>query len=249
MKGVFFKHPLEFRLELTGNEWRQGEKLACQLSLNNRGNVPFSVTAPFLLLARADIKRVREKSADAFAIISSSQLASSLELEAGHEQGFSSAFELDTNCIISDNKQSLYLLCGAGSLAELAGHLAINVIPHLHIEALLSVMENSFSFSLKSQKSKQDFVEAKLKPPAGGEFPSLAQLVLNCQITEDKLVVKYIFHLKTLQADALSLKIGKAKREIVQELEFKQYLFPTGQVQHESLEKAIAEALSVIKSH
>ena len=248
MRGVFVKAPLEFKLEVQGDEWRQGESLNCNLCVKNRGDASCILRDFFLHLAKGDIKRVREKSSNAFEIIASAGTSPITQLQPAEEQTISCKFELDKNCLISDKKSSLFLLCGSGSINDIYGQLALNILPHSHIEALLTLLENSFSFSLKSQKTAKDWLEAKLKPPAGKNFPTLEQLVLYFHFSEAILQLKYSFHLKTLQATANSLEIGKSKRELVQELKESDYLFPTGQVNIEALEPVIAQALSAVKA-
>ena len=248
MKGVFFKNQLEFRLEVKGDEWHQGVTLACVLSIKNRGASSQELSDLYLHLACGKTKSIREKEADAFEIISSADISSRSVLEADQETGFSWSFALDKNCIISEKSQSLYLVCGKGALADYAGQLAVTVLPHPHIDAVTSLLENTFCFVLKGEKSKKGWVEAKLKPPSGKDFPTLEQLVLSMRFQGDAMRLDYCFHLKTIQADALALSVGKARKEVVQELALTSYLFPGGQVNHEPLEKALADALATVKS-
>jgi hypothetical protein len=249
VKGVFFKQPLEFRLEVKGDEWHQGESLSCVLSVKNRGASSLSLSGLYLHLARGSMKSVREKAADAFEVTSSAVFDSVCVLERESELSFPWTFELDKNCTISDKSQGIFLLCGIGALADAAGQLTVTVLPHAHIEAVLSFLENSFSFVLKGQKSRKGWLEAKLKPPAGKDYPTLEHLMLSFRFNEETLLLKYCFHLKTIQATAsTTVHVGKATRELEQELHSSKYLFPGGQVNHEPLETILAEALAVVKS-
>lgn len=250
MKGVFFKQPLEFRLEVKGDEWQQGESLSCVLTVKNHGGSSQSLSGLFLHLAQGSIKSVREKAPDAFQVTSSAQFDNTGNVEAGSELSFPWTFALDKNCTISDKAQGVFLLCGIGTPADAAGVLTITVLPHAHIEAILTFLENSFSFVLKGQKSKKGWVEAKLKPPSGKDYPTLEHLLLSFHFNEDTLLLKYCFNLKTIQATAsATVHVAKAKRDLEQQFQASEYLFPGGQaVNHEPVEKALGEALATVKS-
>ena len=248
MKGVFFKQPLEFKLEVQGDEWFQGQALVCTLSIKNRGSSSEKVADPFLCLAHGSIKQIKEKKAEAFAVDSAARLAAVANLAPGQEQGFNWTFELDRNCLVSDKTQSAYLICGKGAMADTAGQLAVTVKPHPHIEAMLSLFEVTYAFVTKGLKSRKGWLEAKLKPPAGKEFPTLDHLLVAFRFAEEKLCLKYCFHLKTLKASVSTLEVSKATRELEQELPCSKYLFPGGQINHEPLEAAIGEILAMVKS-
>jgi len=248
VRGVFFKQPFEYRLDVSGDEWRQGDALAAVLTVKNRSNFIQPLPGLFLRLAQGDFKSVREKKPNAFTLIACAELDAQAELGPDEERRFPWTFSLDRNCPVSDKAQSLFLLCGCGELGDAAGHLALNVQPHPHIDAVLSLMESSFSFVLKGQKSRKGRIEAKLKPPAGKEYPTLEHLLLFFRFVEDSLQLNFCFNLKTLQASATTLEMKKAKREIEQVLPLKNYLFPGGQINNEPLEAAIGETLAAVKS-
>jgi sporulation-control protein spo0M len=248
VKGVFFKEQLEFRLEVRGDEWYQGDTLSCVLSVRNRGAAKQPLSGLYLHLAQASVKSVRDKAYNAFQVVGSARLDAAADIEPGAEQNFPWTFELDKNCVISEKSQSLYLICGREALSNAAGQLAVTVLPHPHIEAVLSLLESSFAFVLKGQKSKKNWVEAKLKPPSGKEYPTLEHLMLSFRFDAETLLLKYCFHLKTIQASATTLTVGKATREIEQQFHSSNYLFPGGLINNQPLETAIAETLAVVKS-
>ena len=247
MRGTFFKQPLEFKLDVKGDEWRQGDSISCALSVKNRGTSTESLAGLFMNLACGDIKGVREKSAEAFSVISAAEMAAPAALEAGQDYAAPWQFDLDRNCTITDKGQSLYLLCGKGSPAEIAGQLAVNVLPHPHLEAVTSLLESSFSFVLKSQKSKKDWVETKLKAPGGKDFPTLEHLLLSMRFEGEVLQLKYCFQVKALQASATTLEVKKAKRELLQELPMNSYLLG-GHVDNDKIEEKLSEALEPFRT-
>ena len=246
MRGVFFKQALEFRIEVTGDEWHQGDKVLCTLSVKNRGSSPQPLSGLYLHLALGNIKKVREKADDAFQVVSSAQLTPPAALEPEQQQVFPCSFALDVNCPITDKGGSLYLLCGQGTPADAAGNLLVTVLPHPHLEAVVSLLESSFCFVLKGQKWQKGWVEAKLKPPAGLEYPTLEQLVLAQRFEGELLQLKYNFNLRSLAATPTTLEVKKGKRELQQQVAPQQYLFGGMHVNNDALEAVIREALQSV---
>jgi len=140
VRGVFVKEQLEFRLEVTGDEWRQGDELPCTLSIKNHAASKQSLQDLYLHLACGQMKKVKQREDDAFEVISSAEHALASEIEPGAQESFSWTFQLDKNCPISDKAQSLHLLCGKGDVPNAAGLLPVTVHAHEHIKAVLSLL-------------------------------------------------------------------------------------------------------------
>lgn len=247
MKGMFFQQPLEFRLEVDGDEWRQGDQIICKLSVKNRGTSSVSINELFLHLASGSLKKVKQKADDAFEILTSANFSPPSEIGPNEELSFEHTFKLDINCMISEKAQSLFLICGSQSLANAAGNLQLNVLPHAHIEALTSLIETYFSFVLKGQKSKKQWVESKLTPPSGGLFTTLEHVLLQCCFKEDALQLKYIFKSKKLSATAATVSVVKTKSEFTQQLTPSQYILPGDFIDNDALQGFIREALATVE--
>ena len=248
MRGIFFQQPLEYRLEVEGDEWLQGDEVICKLTLKNRGSTKVTVQQAFLHLALAPLKKVKEKSADAFEILASAEIPESIEIDAASEVITDWTFPLDVNCFITEKAKSLFLVCGTESLDSIAGHLQLTIRPHVHVDAVTSLFEPYFSFVLKGQKSKKDWVESKLIPPSGSRFASLEQVLLHTRFEGDKLQLKYIFKRNKLGATADSMSITKTKKELMQEFERNQYILPGNFVDNDLIQNAIGTALETVAS-
>ena len=61
MRGMFFQQPLEFRLEVEGDQWCQGDAVVCKLSIKNRGQSAKELNPLFLHLACGTLKRLSKK--------------------------------------------------------------------------------------------------------------------------------------------------------------------------------------------
>lgn len=248
MRGIFFQQPLEFRLEVIGDEWRQGDRAACRLAVINRGSAAQSVQELSLHLACGTLKKVKQKADDAFAIVSSAENSPPAEIEPGGEASVEWSVQLDKNCTITDKQQSLFLICGRGPLEAAAGHLQLNVYPHAHVEAVTSLFETYFSFVLKGQKSKKEWLESKFKPPEGKRFAALDNVLLMSCFEGESLVLKFIFKSKKLSASAAAISVSKVTREHIERLEPDQYILSGGYVDNDALQRVIKSALSKVES-
>jgi len=248
MRGLFLQDQLEFKLEVAGDGWRQGDELSCALSVKNRGDAPAALGGLQLRTAYGNLKKIRQKTGGAFAPVSSADLNPPSAIGPRQELAFSWTFTIDKNCSITDKTQSLHLLYGNTDDLDKLGQLPVNVQPHPHIQVLLQILETAFSFVLKGQRAAKSEFEAKLKPPAAKKYTMLDQLVLSARFEGEALCLTYAFHVKKLSATPSSFGFKKGVSEVEQRLDSSGYLFPGGYVNHDPLEKAIAEALASVES-
>jgi hypothetical protein len=246
MKGVFLQQQCEYRLEVAGDGFRQGEAVPCTLSVKNHASAPQPLNALSLRLACGDLKKVRDKSEDAFKIISCADLNPQGEVGAGQQQSFSWTFELDRNCPISEKSQSLYLLYGSTTAAIAAGQLPLTVAAHPHIEAVLRLLESSFQFVLRGQKSSKGWVQAKFKPPTSRRFSLVNELTLSLRFEESLLVLNYSFNVKKFDATTASVGVKKGKSELEQRLDPARYMLTGQHADDQVLGAALEEALSTV---
>jgi hypothetical protein len=121
-------------------------------------------------------------------------------------------FALDKNCSITDKSQTLFFRYGTTSGA--IGQLPITVKAHPHIEAILGIIETSFQFVLKGQKSSKGWVEAKLKPPTSSRFSMVNELKLGFRFEERALTLKFLFNVKKFETADSAVKIGKGRQRL-----------------------------------
>ena len=77
---------MEYRLEVKGDDFYQGDSLPCQLSVKNHGIAAANLEGAFLKLAVGDLKKVKEKKEDAFDEIQEIALPALAAVEPGKEQ-------------------------------------------------------------------------------------------------------------------------------------------------------------------
>ena len=247
MKAVFIHNQLEYRLETRSDELHQGDSLPCTLNLKNHGSDVQTVTGLSLGLASADLKKAKDKNPEAYSRHATSTWPAELQVPAGAQLSQSWTFEQDRNCLVSDKAHSLCLLFGSQESGP-QGQGQLSVSPHPHIQQILAILDSSCQFGLKGLKSSDDWVQAKLKAPAERRFSFVEELWLHCRFEGDALQLKYVFKVKKLDASAGNVSVRKGKTEVLQSLETARYLLTPEHINHDVVEAAIEEAISVVAS-
>lgn len=246
MKGLYFKDQFEVRLEIDGDEFRQGDTVCCTLSVKNRGESALTPALPSLSLVRGESKKVKAKDPEAWQRLETAKTESFGEVAPGESKKCVWSFSLDKNCLITEKSQSLYLLYGLG---EEQGQLQLTVLPHEEIEGIVGIFETSFQFLLKKISNKKDCIAATLKAPEGPGYRALSQLELRLRFNEEKGVeLQYLFKVERLEASATTLEVQKKKVEFSQSLGRDDFMSSAAYVDPERLEPHIREALSQVTS-
>lgn len=245
MKGVFIHNQLEYRIETKGDVFLQGDQLAGAISVKNHSGNAQSLNGLFLELACADMKKVKERSPDAFTPIASADLGSLGEVAAQKQVTFSFNFSLDKNCVVTEKNQALHLLYG-NTTTGARGQALLTIEPHPHFRALVRTLESPHQFDLKGFRSADGWVIAKLKPPEVKKFTLVSELNLGARFEGEALLLRYLFNVKKFEAGVSSLGVKKGKKEIEQRLERADYLFPGEIFNHDFLDGKIAEALAEV---
>lgn len=247
MKGIFFQKPMELSLLVEGEKWRQGDSIAGNLTIKNRGTDTLSVDDIRVHLAYGELKRVRAKSPDAFEILETAQGPSGIVAVSG-EVSWSWKFSTDRNAPITDGSKSLFLLYGKGDALDQVGQLQLCVEPEMIIQDFLSTLQTEFRFVVKTMKSSKGFVEVKLSPPSAKSFATLEALILSARYEQDVLIVRYEFKVKKIEATAAAFDIKKLQKKTEQKFSAQDYRLPSGRTNFAHMEAAIREALSLVEA-
>ena len=244
MKGVFLEQPLEVRVEVKGEEFRQGDSLPCMLSMKNHGTAPIPLTGACLMLAAGDLKKVKQKAEDAFEVIAEAEVRLKESVAPQQTESFSCSFQLDRNCPITDKSGSLFLLYGGVGTKGTIGQLLVTVQPYETIRSIIEQLESSFQFVFKDTKSSDGWVEARFKSPSTRQFSMLDELLLGFQFAGETLKLRYSCKVKKFESGTSSLGVKKGKELIERSLEPGQYLLPGGFINPEAIDREVQEALS-----
>ncbi len=97
MKGFSVQGGMEYRVNVSGEKWNQGDALEVEIRTADQARI-------FIAVAEGNDKKIRSKSEDAFEI---------LESKEGSGPGLTARFRLPENSRITDKSGSLYLLYGS----------------------------------------------------------------------------------------------------------------------------------------
>lgn len=247
MKGVFFQKPLEFKLHVEGESWRQGDEIAVELLVKNHGSESINTDDLVLILALGTLKKVREKSSEAYQEISSAKWEEKNSIPTSGEHHLKWKFKTDINCPITDTIGSLFILYGKRDSLEKLGQLQLVVNPHAEVDEFLSRLNIQHRFVVKSKKYKKGSVDVKLDPPSSRAYLTLEQLLINFKKVETGLKINYQFQVKKVEATAATLDVKKQGKTLDQELSRSDLYLASGRFNHDKMEEYIRAALDLVE--
>lgn len=248
MRGLFIQKSLEFRLDVQGDSFEQGQAVVCTLKIINRGAESAVFKSPTLRLAVGDLKLVKAKDPGAFTTLATAELERGVEIAPGAEFVATHTFTLDRNCPIAEKAKSPFLLYGdADSDADL-GQLPLTVTAHKHLQAIFDTLTTVFSFIPKGQTFKGGWTTMKLKPPESRAMSFVDELNLSLRFGENALEVAFLFSVKKFDASQTKVGVRKDKTEIKQSWTAQEYLFGGEFIRQEFVETKVQEALAEVSS-
>jgi hypothetical protein len=228
MKGLSFQNGVEYKINIDGESWSQGDSISVTLE----SKTPSSLN---LFLAEGVDKKVKAKSPDAFTV---------LEKFSSETSPLKQTIALPLSARISDKSGSLYVLYGKEEQTEKLGQLRLNVIPHLLIRDFIDLMTAHFRFAQKTTSAgKNDEVEVKLDPSGSKEWASLEQLLLRVQITEETMEVYFQFHRSEVDPTKGGLSSISVKREVTRTWNLSEIVHDFNQRLNKEVTTAAVEAV------
>lgn len=248
MRGLFIQKSLEFRLDVQGDSFEQGQAVACTLKIINRGTESTTLKSPTLRLAVGDVKLVKAKDPGAFTTLATAEIEQAVELASGAEFVAAHTFTLDRNCPITEKAKSPFLLYGDAACDADLGQLPLTVTAHTYLQAIFDTLTTVFSFIPKSQTSKGGWTTIKLRPPESRAMSFVDELNLSMRFTEDSLEVSFLFSVKKFDASQTKVGVRKDKTELKQSWAPQEYLFGGEFIRQEFVEAKLQEALAEVSS-
>lgn len=249
MRATLFKEGLEFKLEITGERWIQGQNVEGELSIKNLGNNPAQLKNLSIRLAWGDFKKVKSRDAKAFQILDTHALGSAVELKPKDEKSWKWSFTLPHDCQITEKSGSLYILYGDEENPVYSGDLQLTIGPkELYLE-IIKLMENFMRFKLKDLSSKKGLVQAKFQPPQSKEFAALDGLQIGLGLENQELNLSYEFKVKKINLSQTNtdLKMAKDISKLQQKWDPRRYLIGQSIDQDFAL-KQLQAALESVKT-
>lgn len=257
MRGTFFQAPIEIRIEIQGEKWKQGETLSGTVTFKNRGNAPAKAAEATISLARGTLKKVQKKDPEALDVVETQALEAAglaTELAPGAELTKPFSFKLGANAFITDTVTSLFVVVGKVSATQSSWPvLQLQVEPSDVIVEFVKTFTIEHHFAFKDYKATKNGVQAKLDPPDGQSYSSLDGLDVNFWFEgaegHEELQVDYGFVVKKVKPNVASVTYLKEKRPVSQTFSRLQYMTPSGRVNFDEIRKGIEGALAALSKN
>ena len=244
MKGIFIQQPFEITALIDGDSFYQGDSLPSTLRFKNHSQQTQTVANPRLELVVADLKKVKQKVADAFTapMVSSIPAMTILPQQTAE---FSREFALPESCVISDKSQTLYLLYGMGEGTP-AGQLPVPVLPHPHLQKVFELLESVFQFVLRDVAFSKGWVVGRFKPSSARQYSLVEELSLKLRRQEAHLAVQFEFKVKRFDTELTSIAVKKGKLVVEQSWFPQDYLLGGEHLNYQRIEERLREALNAV---
>jgi len=256
MKGMFFKGNQEYRITVEGEQWKQGAEVKGQLQIRSHSPGASSDATFFVGLARANEKKVKAKAEDAFDVLD-------IRESQPNAQVLEWSFQLTEKSPVSDANKSLYLIYGPQLEGRVVasgqvGALQLKVLPHQHLEDLISVLSTTFRFPVKKvgapgAAGAKGAIEVRLDPPEGRSFASTDALVVDFSFEqsadpfEGEIQTGFCFQVRELDGFRGSTQEKKVEKRVERVLPLGDLLHRfNGRVNREYFEKVFQNVLSEV---
>jgi hypothetical protein len=249
MRGIFFQKPLEFRLEVQGDTFSQGDQISAVLTVKSHASEVAVLNSLSMLLALGNTKKVKAKKDEgAFEVVQSAELERGIELAPGQEIAIPGRFSLERNAVVTDKSQSLYFLYGDSPELSALGNLPLTCTPHPQVLAIFDTFTSVYGFIDKGQFSKDGWTCAKYKAPDTRRLSLVEELVVCCRFEEGaELHVRYDFKVKRFDTESeVKVNVKRGKANVLQQWKETEYLFGSGFLQQQFVEQQIDEALQSV---
>jgi len=216
MKAMRFAKPLEYRVEIPGEEFVQGVALEGTLSVVNRDKTAKKNLTLEIGLAYGDFKEMKDSGASALVVLERIVLAKGIGLKPEEEKRVEFRMEISPTAPIQSKTGGPFLLYG-GDLGspQTRGHVDLPIQLSQSFAGFLTTLENHFAFETKSSQSVEGVIEARLKPP--GSYPTLEELTVTFKPGAKDIEVE--FHgksrgLRRSEEGGLTPKQSKTKKKV-----------------------------------
>tara|TARA_B100000579_G_C22835274_1_gene858346 strand:+ start:341 stop:1099 length:759 start_codon:yes stop_codon:yes gene_type:complete len=247
MRSTFFQQPLQYQIEIDGENWDQGEKIKGKLLVRNLSSETVVVNDTQVILAYGLKKTIREGNESPWEILEKQILKKNISLTAGNEKSFEWMFKLTTDCPITDKQGGMYLLFGGEDILYKGGRLDLTIGLHPILQNFLQTFTTQFFFLQKYQKRKTEWTEVKLLPPESKEFPNLDFVRCLLRISQEHLEAHYLFKMSGLGRSGEKMTVTKKNRELIQKIPPEKYLQSGGFPNRACFRENINEALKIAR--
>lgn len=244
MRATFFQKPYEYKLDIVGEQWHQGEVVKGKLDIKTIDYMDQSSEAELgVFLCLVDLKKFKNKSEKSVTMIQEKVYSDFGQFEF--------SFNLESGCYISEKNVSICLLVGNKNDIFNCGVMQLKIVPQKHFQDFIEIFETFYRFKLKSIKSKKSEIEYVFTPPASKDFTHITKFSM--YMTLDGASIDKIWHITTIASiNKLSLENfqTQTKEEVIsfsKEFTPKQYIAFGTQINKEFFIGYLKELLEGIK--
>jgi hypothetical protein len=199
MKGLIFLKPLEYSIEITGERWRQGEKVKGSIRVKNQGlekiDLPFIKAA----LAIGNFKKIKAKDKKGWDYFPEVILSEGFSLGASEEKECTFDFTLPEDCQITEKDKSIYVTFKTNDDYFPTAQLELVIDPKLVILQFLEILESFLRFKVAQTKFSKGMIEVKLNPPNSRELSHVDSVIMRMKEVEKNLHIEYTFNTLSFQ--------------------------------------------------
>ena len=247
MRSIFYKQPLQYQIEIDGENWTQGEKIKGKLTVLNMISETVFVKDSQVIIAYGLKKDIKAGNESPWEVFEKQVLTKNISLHAGAEQSYEWSFQLETDCPITEKHGGIYLLFGGEDTLSEGGRLDLPIRLHPILQNFLQTFTTQFFFLEKYQKQKSDWTEVKLIPPDSKEFPNLDFVRCLLRISQEHLEAHYLFKMSGLGRSGEKITVTKKNRELKQKIPPENYLQSGGFPNRACFRENINEALKIAR--
>ena len=247
MRSTFFQQPLQYQIEIEGENWEQGDQIKGKLIIRNMSSKIVFVNVSQVILAYGLKKNIKEGNDLPWEVLEKQVLTKRISLPVGEEQTYEWIFQLATDCPITDKQGGVYLLFGGEDTLTEGGRLDLPIRLHTILQNFLQTFTTQFFFLEKYQKRKSEWTEVKLIPPESKEYPNMDFVRCLLRISQDHLEVHYIFKMSGLGRSGEKMTVTKKNRELKQKIPPKKYLQSGGFPNRACFRENINDALNIAR--
>ncbi|WP_417335056.1 hypothetical protein [Halobacteriovorax marinus] len=238
MKSTFFRKPLEFALEIEGENWKQGDPVNGSISISNHSNEEVDFSKFSIYLCNGDLKKIQKGDVKGLVVVDEVVLE-------GSDTSFS--FKLDENSPISEKSSGPYLVCAKKDQLLEGDLMALRVGPSKIISEILEVLENFMRFKVKSLKSKKNSLEAQITLPSTKEYSSIANFKLSFATSGSDIELNYLFKVKKVSFDGGVAQTKDETKKFKTLLTSKEYLIYGDSLNQDAITSSVQKTSDEVK--
>jgi hypothetical protein len=239
MKSTFFNKPLEFSINIDGDNWKQGDTISGNVSISSHEGSDIDFANYGIFLCNGNAKKIKAGDPKGLEIVEKLIFAES------ESNDFS--FSLDINSPITEKSTGPYIVCSKIDDLLQGQHLVMQVTANDNTSKIIEILENFLRFKVKSVKSKKSDLEYTLKVPAAKEYSSISSFKLLINFESKTLNLKYQFKTKKIVFEAGNTTTKDELKTLNYTLEANDYLFYGESIDQDKMLKHFNEVLDQVK--